>query len=422
MSLTTGGLVEWVVKLQLGDADAIPQVMLWDVGRWDVDAWGASGDAYMTDVSASTLRFTTARGRQRYTGRFRSGYATIVLDNTDGRWTPAGGATQPGFLPLRPGRRVQIFARYNGAEIQVYEGFVDTFRDTYARDGSLRTTITAIDLFANAAAANTVAQASQGAGEASSARIRRILANAFTEPPWVQTRGVSNGEPIDTKFFGVSMLATTLAQDALTELQITSDSEGGGIWVNPDGSIAFALSEYFRDKVDSGLVDWQLGAAGIGLYAVEDPDWSMSRIVNESHYARAGGSEQVASNSASIGVYGLRTHRRLDLQTDDDAHVAYLGSRIVSLLATDRQRIDGLTLQPDNPAEILAGLTADIGDVALVTIPTIRGWSYTTKSQLFGISHRVDPERWRVAFTIDDTEIADQGGYSSGFSAAFDVT
>jgi hypothetical protein len=40
---------------------------------------------------------------------------------------------------------------------------------------------------------------------------------------------------------------------------------------------------------------------------------------------------------------------------------------------------------------------------------------------VFGISHFVTPEEWRVEYLLDDTEFEVQGAFSTGFSDAYDV-
>lgn len=65
------------------------------------------------------------------------------------------------------------------------------------------------------------------------------------------------------------------------------------------------------------------------------------------------------------------------------------------------------------------GAEAKIGDVVLLTVNTIHGWSYAVKTQIYGIAHVVTPSVWRVEFTLDDTEIETQGPFSSGFDDGY---
>jgi hypothetical protein len=420
-SITTGD-VQFRVLIQIGDASVVPQVGLWGSALWGTNVWGVSGDAYMKDVTDFCEGFSTVNGRQNYTTRFRAGRAVIDLDNTGGEWTPSGGAPLPGFLPLRPGRIVQIFSSTPGTtEVQLYEGFVDTIQDRYGKDGNLITRIRALDLLGfNAPVANTVEQPSQGAGESYVARMRRIVAHEFTPEPNVEFFGSSADDGAGSVSSGTDMAATTLAADALFLLQITADSEGGGVWMHPTGALRASLFNYFTDRAE-GPPDWVVGQGPIQVFTIDDADWSAQRIVNEGHYARAGGTEQVASNVDSRGLYGRRTHRRLDLQNSTDDRPATLAQRIVTNLANDRAQITGMTLQPSNTDEYLMGALAEFGDVVLLTVRTIYGWSYTLKTQIFGIAHSVTPEEWLVSLILDDSEIEDKGAFSSGFSDGYDV-
>jgi len=54
-------------------------------------------------------------------------------------------------------------------------------------------------------------------------------------------------------------------------------------------------------------------------------------------------------------------------------------------------------------------------------VQTIRGWSYTVKTHIFGVSHSVVDGVWRVEFLLDDTEIEQSGAFSSGFDSGYDV-
>ena len=406
-----GAGVTFRVMMQLGDESELPNVGIYDTSRYDEAAYGVLGDAYMVDVTEYALGFTTTNGRQAYTSRFRAGLATITLDNTAGEWTPTGGNQLPGFLPLRPGRIVQIFAEYGTTTAQIYEGFIDTIGDRYGDDGSLTTRVACYDLLGLAPLNNTVAQPSAGSGESSWARIRRILAHFFEPVPAMRTHG--NGP-------AATMQATTLAQSALHELQITADSEGGGVWMGPAGTLQLALFDYFASAAD-GPPRWTAGTAQVGIVALPLTDWSAQRVVNEAHIANAGGDEQIAENLTSRAKFQRRTHTRLDLQALDDSQAAKIAQRFVTNLANDRAELPGLTLQPGTDAEYQFGAVAAIGDTVLVHVATLPGWSYTVKTQIFGIAHSVNAETWRVSFLLDDTEIEAIGAFASGFDAGFDV-
>jgi hypothetical protein len=410
------GDVKFKVMLQIGDLSDVPMVGLWGSGKWDENVWGVTGDAYMVDVTEYCEQFTTRNGRQTYTSRFRAAKAVIDLDNTGGEWTVAGGAPLPGFLPLRPGRVVQLFVSWNdGPDVQIYEGFIDTIADRYRENADIITRITAYDLLGIAPRANTVAQAEQGSGELSWQRIIRIVEHEFVPAPPVEVLGFSLED------IGTTMLPTTLANDALALLQITADSEGGGVWMAPSGAVRFSLEHYFTTLADRPDQDWEVGSGPIQPVRIPDSDWSAQRIINEAHMARVGGVEQEVSNSGSIGLYYRRTHQRLDLQTDDDTHVADLAQRFVTNLANARAQIPSVELLPTNTDEYEMGGLAEIGDTVRLTVNTIFGWSYTVLTQVFGISHFVTPEEWRVEYLLDDTEFEVQGAFSTGFSDAYDV-
>jgi hypothetical protein len=394
---TTGGLVGFKVYIQLGDTSASTDV--WDTGLWDTATWEATVDSQLVDVSQDVEQFGTRMGRQQYVSRFRSGYATVTLDNTDGKWTPATGAPLPGYLPLRPGRTVLITAVTSEGERPLYRGFVDTITDNYARTGRLTTTITCLDWFGMAALNNLPAVSSEGSGEVSSLRMQRIIDHFFNVET-APTLDILPGTVAET-----TMQGTTLASSALELLQLSAESEGGNTWIAPDGDLQFATFAYFEDRA-AGPASWLLGEPNdILIWGMEDTDWSATRIIDETHYSKAGGSEYVASDSTSISRYERRTHQRYDLVTDSDTRVEDIGQRIVDNLSYDRPQLTGLTVIPDNQPAITFGQWVKPGDVVEVTVSTIQGWEYTKKTQVFGVEHSVSPDAWSVSVLLDDTEV-----------------
>jgi len=408
------GFAEFKVMLEIGDVGNLQNVMVYDTGVYGTNIYGADGDAYLTDITEYVQRIPSiANGRQKYTSRFKTGTTSIDLDNTNGEWTPNAGAPLPGFLPLRPGRKVQVFIAVDGGEfIQIYDGFIDTLTDTYGRDGNLITRIRALDFLSSMALNNLPAVISEGDGEGSDVRAQRILNRFFSTPPTLIA-------PILTGAF-TTMQDTTLGQSALSEMQITADSEGGGVFMSPKGEVVFTHMDWFTDNAALPPL-WVVDGLTVKAWTIGTADWSASRIVNEAHFSEVGGTEQVVANAGSIAKYERRTHTRLDLQTDDPTHVTALAQRIVTNLANDRAQIIGLTLQPSTVDEALMGTQARIGDIVRLTVSTTQGWSYVVITQIFGVRHVVTPNVWQVEYLLDDTEVVQRGPFSPGFSDGFDV-
>ena len=382
----------WKVELGIGDADEIGDVGLYDTARYDTDdVYGSSDEfGYLVDATNLCLSIATRRGRDRFTSRFRTGTAQLVFDDTSGVFTPPAGIAPPlGLLPLRPGRTVRISYK----EAIVFSGVIDSLDSRTPRSGDVQSVIRCVDRFAAFNRNDLSAVAAEGAGDTTPERMVRLL-DRFIDPGYVFT---FLGTPFAT------MEATTMAQSLLTELQITSDSEDGGCWITVAGDVEASSFSYFADKV-SGPVDYTVGGASPILIWSSDSEWEMIRILNEAHYSRVGGVEQVKVNTASISEFERRTHTRLDLNNDDDQQVAVIAQRVVDFAGVDRQRLTELRFlpEPDSPTAEMA-VTATYGDVFVATIDTLYDWAYTVKTQLFGIEHTVTADRWLVTFRTDDT-------------------
>ena len=399
----------WTVELQIGDPANTAMTALWDTGLWDVNTWGSSSDdADLVDVTGRVKALKTGRGRRRFTARFKTGKASFVLDNHDGVFTPQSGVTPAGLLALRPGRSVRIRHRDAG----VFFGFVDTMTDVYSIDGDVNLRIVAYDAFANFQRNNRVAVPDVGSGDDLRQRQQRIIDRLQPEADLQ----IAGGES------GVGFQSTTLAQDMLSLLQITADSEGGGCWMDVAGDIVSSQRDYFTDLAAAGP-SWNVGGVSPVEVAGAVTERSMQRIITEAHMARADGTEQIATNPAAQSLYGRRTHTRLDLVNADDDDVAVLAQRLVNFAGQDRLRVSELVFkpQPGTATETFCEVV-NFGTVVAATVDTMFGWSWTAPTQVFGIDHDVTPDEWICTLSVDDSEFTlsefafDQSAFDQGFS------
>jgi len=361
--------------------------------RWlDTEPVYGSEDiyGYMVDVTQFVQSLDTQRGRDRFAARFRTGTARVVLSDVEGFFTPPASQQPPlGVLPLRPGRAVRI--KY--LEGTVFTGVVDAFDARQSRDGNVQSVLKCVDRFAAFNRNNPVAAPDQGQGDRTHTRMNRILDYFLDDGTTITFRGNSVA----------TMQSTTMAQTLLAELQITADSEGGGCWIGVNGETVASGFDYFQNLTLEPPRFTVGGSSPIKIWS-QDSEWAAIRILNEAHFARAGGSEVVKVNNESIGVYGRRTHTRLDLQNETDDQVETLAQRFVDFAGVDRQRITELVFLPEPGTETAQmAVSADFGDVFRVTVDTIFGWGYTVLSAVFGIEHTVTSDTWHTTFRMDDT-------------------
>ena len=98
------------ISVQFGLGPAGVAGSLWDSAKWDEGTWSTS-DIQWTEMTALCHGFSFKGGKQAYLKRYRTGAATLDMDNTQGWFVPQGGQEPPGFLRLTPGRYVRILAR-----------------------------------------------------------------------------------------------------------------------------------------------------------------------------------------------------------------------------------------------------------------------------------------------------------------------
>src|SRR5690606_16326013 len=104
-----GGPIDVRVEVDTGGGAGF-ETGLWDVSRWGEALWG-SVDPDWQDMTRYVIEVTIDRGAERWGQRFRVGTCSIVVDNTDGFFTPGVDApSSPFFREFRPGRRIRVVA------------------------------------------------------------------------------------------------------------------------------------------------------------------------------------------------------------------------------------------------------------------------------------------------------------------------
>lgn len=468
-------LIEFRIEFGLG---SLPGTGVYGTSLYGTGTYGASGEGQIqwTDMTQLCHGFTTKTGKnltQAILKRFRTGSAIFTMDNTTGVFVP-GSQSIPGFLQLRPGRHVRILARpswystecdplpadttwtgvtgrnwrsygdlmklptgcgfpfllddgqtwtgvtgrtwtshgdamfldvEDGGFSAIWQGRIDTI-DNKHRRGNLTAVVKAVDGFAEFATNDVVEQTPEGAGETTSARIVRIL-DFYGWPEHrrdVATDGTNTVQAIN------------FARDMLTNLQLTAEAEGGSLWMKPNGDVAFRGQDW-----ESDTVDWVFGGVtGLPVRTIT-PQWSQWEVINEAHFSRTGGTEQIATDSTSILVLGRRTTRRLDFINDDDTAVLSLANRAINQLSTVKQFVQEASVLVQDDATVEFVLQVSIGDLLQITTDTIHGWSQTTTATVIAISDEVTPQGWIMTLGLEDASQRNEfGDYDRGaFSDAY---
>lgn len=216
-----------------------------DVMRGKLDTATLAPDDLWTDVTQWVQRVQTRRGATQVDSpllRYEQGTTTIVLRNDDRRFDPtnlAGPYVVAGRSQVEPMRAVRIRARHSGVTYPLWRGFSDRWTVGYDGPESSYVTLTCVDGFGVFNSFDRGESVATGAGEDSGARVGRIL-DSVAWP--TADRMIATGDSV--------LQATTLSGDALSELQLTADSELGEFYMDAEGRARFrnrlALGEELR--------------------------------------------------------------------------------------------------------------------------------------------------------------------------------
>ncbi len=330
------------VELAIGASPTSDYLVEDDPDRGILDQAVLAPDDLWTDISAYVFTVNTKRGRQRLLEAFSRGQATIVVDSPDGRFDPnnlSGPYVQGGETLLRPEIRMRIRATVGGVTYPIFLGFVDSYQTEYGLTRGPVTTIKATDGFKVLARYDPPAESNPvGAGETTGARIARLL-NLAGWP--VGDRDLDTGLS--------TVQATTAAQNSLTEIQLTADSEGptADVWVGADGKVVFRDRHYRYERTTSRVVQALLSdAAGqIHYESLDVPEFDDELVKNSVSIAATGSTAASATNSTSQTRYFVRPWSRHDLIfRGGTTEARNYADSVVFLSATPEQRIDGIKL------------------------------------------------------------------------------
>jgi hypothetical protein len=413
-----------VVEIGVGTTDAALDnpVGLWDDALWDsagTGAWAGIEPDWVTVEPCSLLDIETSRGRSRWTEPFDAGSASITVDTRLSalEW---GDQVVPSQLTIRPGRQLRITALHqaSGITYPIFRGWIESIVETFQPDASPTVVVNAQDALAQISHVTLPSLiAPVGDGELSGARINRILDNAEWPTMWRNTdAGLA---PMQGTYFASGTL--------LDEAKLTSDSEGGGFYADPDGIVRFRDRNWLRDAPEAKTVQGIIGA-GSGEYCAAEyvPARDGADVVNDVQVNEQGGDLQRLTDSASIANYRRRVFQKTDYICTNPSDVTRLGQRMLSSRKTARARIPSVSLTPvdsDTFAFVLGvrfGYRLEIkyepGTAAMYD--TGEPWTETVLVQ--GIAHHITTTDWTCDLTVDDASAFPQEGWDH--NAGWDVS
>lgn len=385
-----GGTVTLTVEAALSVASSGYGV--WDVGVWDSATWGP--DVTWIDISAYVRSVRTSRQFSRDLQAWEAGSATIVLNNRDGRFSPSnlsGPYVAAGVTQIRPWRPIRVTATYNSVTYPIFRGYALAWEEGFAgpmtiNKGDAITTVPCTDELGSLARFDGLEQSPAGASETSGQRLHRILDNA----------GHSGERAIDAG--RVTVAATTLASNAVTELKLTSDSEGGAIWIDADGTVTaadqYSLIESSRSR-NSQVTYGDGGGSEIG-YSDIQLAYNGDLVANIASFARTGGTAQTTTDEDSRALYGDRRYTRTDLVCETDAQALALAQLWIARYSEPEQRVVSIQLKPRRSASTMFPdvLGRRVRDLVTVNRQPPGSYTISRDCHVAGISHTITAGDW----------------------------
>ena len=345
----------------IGSSTPITVDTLWDTDYWDdpTATWESTETLTWTDITEWVQGISTNHGFSRQTTRFNCSTATVRLVNTDGRFSPSnvnspyrlGDSTTIGVL--RPFRiRAEWVSFGVTKSFPLFTGLIQSWNLAYDYNRNAIVNVELLGIESQIASFDQPATTSQGAGETSGERIDRVL----TAANWQGIRYIDIGE--------TTVQATTLEGNALSELQLTADSEGGAIYWGPDGAAYFdgynaqiekgrTTPQFFFSESDEDLFPTTGGQLLTLISRIVFSDLTFSYngdlVRNIYNWERVGGTTQRSSNSKSRQLYGDRSDTRTDLICETDGQVRNLIKRELAVNVAPELRVETLKFSPLHP-------------------------------------------------------------------------
>jgi len=333
----------------------------------DDSVYGVLDFGQLTDQAANVVEITQLianvsirRGRSRILNKFEAGTANVTIYDENGDWNPSNPAS-PYYGDLKPLRKIQIYAEYNGTRYYLFSGFITDY-DTGFNIGTnevSKVTLKCVDGFRlfNQAQITTVTGAP--AGQLSGARVEAIL----DEIEWPSgLRDIQAGDSTLQADPGTS-------RTALDTLRTVESSEFGGLFLDAEGRVTFVSRDSLTASLATPLYDFSDDGTGIAFQnAVTAYDDTL--IVNDVTVTRLSGSPQNVFNQDSIDTYFIHSGIREGILVQTDAEALDQASMLLATRKETETRIDSIQLNLEDGDDVnrcTAGLAAELLDCVQVT-------------------------------------------------------
>jgi hypothetical protein len=342
------------------------------------------------DISNQVNKVTIRRGYDLLQEEFQAGTARVRVLDQNGDWNPTS-LTSPYAGKLVPLRKVRISA--DGSFL--FSGYTVSYNYTWDKEQNIGyVDLELVDAFRLFNMSNITTVTGGTAGQTTGTRITAIL----------DTIGFPNS------MREIEAGSTTVQADpgtsrtSLEAIRNMEFSEQGAFYIKPSGNAEFLSRASIQSKSGVNPTFFSNDGTGINyrniVTALDD-----KLIINQTSITRAGGTAQVANNTASQIQYFPHSYTATDLLVQTDAQALDIARAYTATRAETTLRVDALTLDLNTAgytAGTAAALTLDFFDTIRVKNVGQDGTIIDKTLQCMGVAHEITPATWNTTFVTSE--------------------
>jgi len=342
------------------------------------------------DISNQVNRVTIRRGYNLLQEEFQAGTARVRILDQNGDWNPTS-LTSPYAGKLVPLRKVRISA--DGSFL--FSGYTVSYNYTWDKEQNIGyVDLELVDAFRLFNMSNITTVTGGTAGQTTGTRVTAIL----------DTIGFPNSmREIEAGSTTVQVDPGT-SRTSLEAIKNMEFSEQGAFYIKPSGNAEFLSRTSIQSKSGDNPTFFSNDGTGITyrniVTALDD-----KLIINQTSITRAGGTAQVANNTASQIQYFPHSYTATDLLVQTDAQALDIAQAYTATRAETTLRVDSLTLDLNTAgytAGTTAALTLDFFDTIRVKNVGQDGTVIDKTLQCMGVTHEITPGTWNTTFVTSE--------------------
>jgi hypothetical protein len=390
--MSTLNIAPAIVEIEFTQSDQTTNFVLNDAvkGVLDNTTYKLGGDTW-TDVTSKAYSTTIQRGKNQALAKYNAGTLSVVLDNSTALFDPtipAGTSGYPYAGQIIPGKRVRVTV---GTEIQFF-GVVQDWDLDYPLGGIATASIMAADAFVQLA--NRTLEADTFTTALSSAMLTTVL-----DQPEVAFD--TDFRDINTGNTTLQTTSVTLGTNALTFCQLIESSEPGSLFVSKEGFLTFRSRRY--NPTYEGAIIITDDGTSVTPRSIE-VEYGSELLYNRATIQRAGGTTQVADQTASQTTYGIFAYSAEGLLMETDAVALSMAQYYANTFGQPvfrprRVQID-MAAQSGSDQGLLQAL--DLDDLVLIKFTPPGGLLIEKYMVVSGIHHRITPGKHTIDLDLID--------------------